>query len=112
MATMRTFDADGWTPRELVAPDGRRWTASTRPEEGELLARGYRIADPAPEGDGEGAADPVAPPPSDTAPAQPAATAGQPAAPPVDAADQAPARPRRPRTTASPSTEPTEEPQA
>ncbi|WP_156895185.1 hypothetical protein [Rhodococcus sp. 2G] len=43
---MRTFDASNWEPRELIAPDGRRFTPSSRAEEGELLARKYRVADP------------------------------------------------------------------
>lgn len=46
MGTMRTFDASNWEPRELIAPDGRRFTPSSRAEEGELLARKYRVADP------------------------------------------------------------------
>lgn len=120
MGTMRTFDPDGWTPRELVSPDGRRFTPSTRAEEGELLARRYRVASP--EQDQDGGGEPVAPAPQDVAPASepvtapvPAEEAGQPApaapaesvvddvppadpaAAPVDAAEPAPPKPRRAR---------------
>ena len=41
---MATFDASKWKPRELVAPDGRRFTPSSRAEESELVgAHGYRV---------------------------------------------------------------------
>jgi len=130
MGTMRTFDPDGWTPRELVSPDGRRFTPSTRAEEGELLARRYRVANP--EQDQAVGGEPVAPAPQDLAPAsQPVAApaadeAGQSAAPaaaesvvddvppadpaaaPVDAAEPAPPKPRRARA-ATPSAPTTSE---
>lgn len=133
MGTMRTFDPDGWTPRELVSPDGRRFTPSTRAEEGELLARRYRVASP--EQDQDAGGEPVAPAPQDISPASepvaapaPADEAGQPApaapgesvvdtappadpaAAPVDAAETAPPKPRRARAATQPT--PTEESQA
>ncbi|CDZ92294.1 hypothetical protein QM787_04090 [Rhodococcus ruber] len=136
MGTMRTFDPDGWTPRELVSPDGRRFTPSTRAEEGELLARRYRVASP--EQDQDAGGEPVAPAPRDISPAsepvaapapadeatQPAPAApGEsivddvpdpaqvPAAAPVDAAETAPPKPRRARAATQP-TPTTEESQA
>ncbi|ETT26243.1 hypothetical protein RAJCM14343_5259 [Rhodococcus aetherivorans] len=134
MGTMRTFDPDGWTPRELVSPDGRRFTPSTRAEEGELLARQYRVANP--EQDQDAGEEPVAPAPQDIAPASepvaasaPADEAPQPAPPapaesvgdtvppadpaaaPVDAAEPAPPKPRRARATTQPAPT-TEESQA
>lgn len=127
MGTMRTFDPDGWTPRELVSPDGRRFTPSTRAEEGELLARQYRVANP--EQDTPAGGEPVAPAPEDTPAAEPAATeqlaaevvdiaptdepAADAAAEPVEPvpAEAAPPKPRRTRTATQP-TDTTQEQQA
>lgn len=40
---METFDPASWTPTELEAPDGRKWTASSLAEEKNLVAaHGYK----------------------------------------------------------------------
>lgn len=116
MGTMRTFDPETWTPRELVAPNGQRWTPSSRGEEAELVGtRGYRYADRTA---GEGNAEPVAADPADTDAGQPLATEPTAATEPVAdgtsqveeetvVAEPAPPKPKRRRTpTAEPAAEP------
>ncbi|MDV2474237.1 hypothetical protein F8M49_30100 [Rhodococcus zopfii] len=44
MGQMRTISKADWTPRELVAADGRRYTPGSFREERELLASGYTLA--------------------------------------------------------------------
>ena len=40
---MELFDAEKWSPTELVAPDGRKWTPTSLAEEKNLVsAYGYR----------------------------------------------------------------------
>jgi hypothetical protein len=107
MGTMRTFDAANWQPRELIAPDGRRFTPSSRSEEGELLARKYRVADP--EQHGQDVPQTAQVPVEDAAPesvpllATESVVEDVPAdlEPEPDAAEPAPARPRRRKTAAA-----------
>ncbi|QOV97605.1 hypothetical protein [Rhodococcus pyridinivorans] len=99
---MRTFDAANWQPRELVAPDGRRFTPSSRAEEGELLARKYRVADPE---QGQDVPQTAQVPVADAAPESVPQAATESVVedvpadldpdPEPDAAEPAPARPRR-----------------
>ncbi|OZC55962.1 hypothetical protein CH276_28050 [Rhodococcus sp. 06-470-2] len=43
--TMKTFAPAGeFTPTDLVAPDGRKFTAGSLPEYNELVAQGYSVA--------------------------------------------------------------------
>ena len=110
MGTMRTFDPETWTPRELVAPNGQRWTPSSRGEEAELVGtRGYRYATT--EAGGEGHAEPVAADPADTDTGQSLATEPDAATEPVDeetaVAEPAPPKPKRRR---APAAEPAAEP--
>ncbi|MFD4932349.1 hypothetical protein ACFWMS_26365 [Peribacillus butanolivorans] len=48
MGTMKTFNAEDWTPVPLVAPDGRTYTPGDHAEHRELLTLGYAVAPLAP----------------------------------------------------------------
>ncbi|WP_157126981.1 hypothetical protein [Rhodococcus sp. p52] len=99
---MRTFDASNWEPRELIAPDGRRFTPSSRAEEGELLARKYRMADPEQGQDVPQTAQvPVADAAPESAPVAESVVEDVPADLESEPAEQAPQRPRRPRKPAA-----------
>ncbi|MFI8664229.1 hypothetical protein ACIGKR_29830 [Rhodococcus qingshengii] len=51
MGTMKTFNAEDWTPVPLVAPDGRTYTPGDHAEHRELLTLGYAVAPIAPKPD-------------------------------------------------------------
>ena len=106
MGTMRTFDASNWEPRELIAPDGRRFTPSSRAEEGELLARKYRVAEPEQEPEVPQTAQvPVSDAAPESAPVVESVVEDVPAEPDPEP-EPAPQRPRRPRKPATtPATE-------
>lgn len=90
--TMKTFDpASKFTPTDLVAPDGREFTAGTLPEYNELVAQGYSVAPAAeaPAQTDEAATQPDAAPLTSAAPAETAdaqALVADPAAASTDAA--------------------------
>ncbi|MBH0121561.1 hypothetical protein I0Q12_19420 [Rhodococcus sp. CX] len=93
MGQMRTISKAGWTPRELVAADGRRYTPSSFREERELLASGYTLAPPEP----PAATEPAAPATTAPATTAPATTATKPE-PEAPAGDTVAAQ--KPKTTA------------
>ncbi|MBM4492592.1 hypothetical protein GS436_02845 [Rhodococcus hoagii] len=84
MPTMKPLRKDGWTPTQLVAPDGRTYTPGSYREHRQLLASGYVEAPQ--EQPAATPADVLAGPPEDDT------TAGVATEPPADT-EPAPAAP-------------------